>query len=132
MRIHSGAVAKAMFLTWPLLSACETITGATACTTEARPALVVEVRDSVSGQSVIGGTTLVVSSRTYQEQQSYPDPTPASVTAYYVAHERKGFFQITVRKPGYADWHGAALVRPGECHVQTERVVAKVQRAGAT
>jgi hypothetical protein len=107
-----------------VVSACEAITFGRDCTTDARPGLIVEVRDSLSGQSVIDGSTLLIVSGTYQEQETIP----AIGTAFAVAYERPGTYEVTVRKVGYADWRTVASVREDDCHVRTVRLIARLRR----
>jgi len=98
------------------------------CTGELRPGVSVAVRDSTSGESVVGGSTLLLVAGTYRESVPAPEPMPVEFSFLRGAHERPGTYEVTVKKSGYADWRGSAAVRGGECHVQTVNLIARLQR----
>lgn len=43
------------------------------------------------------------------------------------AGERAGIYRVIVRKPGYAEWIGAAIVTEDECHVRPTTLTARLQ-----
>ncbi|HEU6450798.1 MAG TPA: carboxypeptidase-like regulatory domain-containing protein [Gemmatimonadaceae bacterium] len=95
------------------------------CTTEARPAISVEVLDSITSAPVGKGATItasdgasVYSAITYDD---YPGP-------YELAHEKAGEFTVTVHMSGYAPWsRDGVRVTRGECHVRTVELTALLQ-----
>jgi hypothetical protein len=98
------------------------------CTTEARPAITVEVLDSVTSVPVGEGATITAtngsslySAITYED---YAGP-------YQLAHEKAGEFRVTVEKSGYASWsRDGVRVTRGECHVHTVQLTALLQPTG--
>ena len=107
--------------------ACEEINDPN-CTDEQRPGVRVEVRDSISGASIVAGTTLLLVAGTYRDSVTAPQAVPPGFTSIAGAHERAGSYAVTVKKNGYADWHSTAVVRADECHVQTVSLLARLQR----
>ena len=106
-------------------TACEPITGGVACTTEARPAISVDVRDSTTGAR-IGRNAIVVA-----RQGTFVD-TAFSTSVFDgphgLAHERTGTYTVTVDQQGYRQWSRALVrVTKDECHVRTVELVARLQ-----
>jgi hypothetical protein len=86
----------------------------------------VQVRDSVSGTLIVGGSTLLLVAGTYRDSVTAPEtqPVPTDIRG---AHERPGTYRVTVKKNGYGDWRASAVVRDGVCHVQTVDLTALLQ-----
>lgn len=108
-----------------VVAACGVISAPLACTDEARPALFVDIRDSVSGDFVGAGA------RAIAVDGSYADTAFAEMTAfpYLLAFERAGTYTVTVERSDYQTWTRSGIaVRDGRCHVQTVALIALLQR----
>ena len=108
----------------------------TVCTTEAVPAIRVEVVDSISGEPVRGPVRIVAldGSMSFEldSQDVFVPPTvdPDTVVfgPFYLASERPGTYDVTVEAQGYGPWQRASVrVRAGECHVRTAELTALLQ-----
>lgn len=104
---------------------CDFLSGPVVCTTEARPAINVEIRDSVTNTSIVGDGRVIVADGSFAD-------TVLTATGFDVvglAHERPGNYTVTVDRTGYQTWTRPGIqVRGGTCHVQTVSVVALLQR----
>jgi hypothetical protein len=101
--------------------ACSDNTGVV-CTTEARPALSVSVRDLISGGTVAG-------SRVIARDGEYADTASDAFLGlvYSLAWERAGTYEVTVENDAYVPWRQAGVqVAKDECHVQTVSLVARL------
>lgn len=106
-----------------LFGACNsTSENPTACTLEARAAINVEVRDSLTGQPAAAGATGVAA------EGAYADTLDAfSATSLAGAYERAGTYTVTVRKPGYREWRLTGVtVTSDACHVQPVQLQARL------
>lgn len=110
----------------------------TVCTLEARPAIQVEVMDSISGEPVRGPVRVVArdGSATYEFDSQHvflppmADPDTVVFGPFYLAHEQPGTYEVTVEAQGYRLWQRIGVrVREGECHVQTAELTALLQPA---
>ena len=108
----------------------------TVCTTEARPAIRVEVLDSISGSPVRGHVRVVARDGSqmfeFDSQDIVLPPTADPDTVvfgpFYLAHERAGTYDVAVEAQGYRLWQATSVrVRNGECHVQTAELTALLQ-----
>ncbi len=110
-----------------VVAGCDSFTGV--CTTDFRFGIVVEVRDAVSGAPAADGARLIVRDGDYVETVDAP-PTPSS-TFLQAAGERVGRYDVTVQKPGYAEWTrtDVQVLRDG-CHVTQIRLDAQLQPTG--
>lgn len=86
-----------------------------ACTEEARPAITVEIRDSVSLAPAATGAVAIARDGPYADTLRAFSTLSASG-----AYERPGTYTVTVAKSGYQDWT-ATGVRAADlgCHVET-------------
>jgi len=92
------------------------------CTDEARPAILVTVRDSITNVPVSGARVIARSATIADTAQGLPDGT------YPLAYERPGTYQVTVERSGYRLWTRANVrVTRDECHVQTVSLMALLQ-----
>lgn len=94
------------------------------CTDEARPAIMVDIRDSTSGAFLGAGARAIV------QDGSYADTASADLTGfpYLLAFERPGTYNVTVEKTGYQPWMRSDVrVSRGHCHVETVSLVALLQ-----
>jgi hypothetical protein len=109
-----------------LLAGCD-LPFVTACTAEARPAIVVEIVDAQTGVVLEGLEGLRVIAR----EGAYADTArfPGSLTG--LAYERAGTYTVTVEHPDYLPWSRSGVrVREDGCnHVRTESITARFQRA---
>ncbi|HSJ30484.1 MAG TPA: carboxypeptidase-like regulatory domain-containing protein [Longimicrobiales bacterium] len=109
----------------------------TVCTLEARPAIQMDVLDSISGSPVRGHVRIFArdGSQTFEfDSQDIvlpptADPDTIVFGPFYLAHERPGTYEVTVEAPGYRLWQRTSVrVRDGECHVQMAELTAQLQR----
>ena len=105
-------------------TSCSILSDPVVCTHEARPAITVEIRDSVTNSFVGAGARVIAA------DGSFADTAVASSDADVIslAHERPGNYTVAVRQAGYQEWTRAGIpVNQGTCHVQTVSVVALLQ-----
>ena len=110
------------------LSGCD-IVDPVACTTDVRPAIVVQVRDAATQAPAASGATGVVTdgSSTFQLRPGDLGENPLEL---HGADERPGTYTVTIDKPGYQQWKQERVrVRDGSCHVQTVTLQANLVRA---
>jgi len=95
------------------------------CTDEARPGILVTVRDSVMSAPVSGARVVARRGTTADTSSGLPDGT------YPLAYEKPGTYEVTVEQTGYRLWTRRNLqVTRDECHVQTVSLTALVQPSG--
>lgn len=108
------------------LAACPNPFAGTACTTEARPAISVEVLDASTGASAAAGATLIARDGAFADTVVVPDHP--GIRSVGVAHERPGVYTVLVRKEGYYEWSREGVrVRDAECHVRTVELEARLE-----
>lgn len=106
-------------------SACSSPTSIV-CTAEARPALLVHVRDSVTNAPAGQGARIIARTGTFADTAG---PVESYAGPYGVAPERAGTYTLTVEKQGYATWTRSGIqVTADVCHVRTVEVTARLQR----
>lgn len=104
---------------------CNFLSGPTVCTTEARPAIHVEIRDAITNTSVAGDGRVIATDGAFADTVV----TMTGLVVVGLAHERPGQYTVTVEQAGYQVWTRSGIqVRDGTCHVQTVSVVALLQR----
>jgi len=103
---------------------CNPFTG-TVCTTEARAAIVVDVRDSSTDAPAGRGARVIASDGAFADTAH----TSADFDGPYgLAHERAGTYTVTVEQEGYRDWSQDGIrVTRDECHVRTVDITARLQ-----
>jgi len=105
----------------PVLSSCDALGSPSVCTLEARPGIVVEVRDSLTGAPAASGALAIARDGLFADTLRGLDLRVAG------AHERPGTYGVSVTKSGYRDWSGAGVrVTSGECHVHTVTLEARL------
>ena len=115
---------------------CALFTG-TECTTEARPGITVEVRDSISGAPV-ADVRVIARDGAFADTAEVPvtfalsttsdEPLPP-INVFHLVHERPSTYLVTAEKEGYQLWSRSGVqVRDGGCHVRTVSLVARLQR----
>lgn len=111
-------------------SACSSITGE--CRREAT-AVGVLVVDSLSGAKIGGGTTVILEGAGFRDSASTPVIVDRDTLEIPIGIGRSGVVALTVRKPGYAEWHEERLVVPqdGCGNALTVHVTAKLLRIGS-
>lgn len=102
------------------------------CTQEARPALTVYVKDSLTNAGTASGASLVVREGSYEDSVAAPDGRPdLDNSPLSAAAERAGTYQVTVTKNGYATWVKSNVrVTKNLCHVNTVTLTALLQPPG--
>lgn len=97
----------------------------TVCTLEARPALTVDVRDSVTNANAANGARIIAQSGTFADTVDVvgDGEFPAAL-----AYEQAGVYVVTVEKEGYQSWSQDGIqVGQDACHVITVNVAARLQ-----
>ena len=99
------------------------------CTQEARPAVAVYVKDSVTNAGTASGASLVASDGSYKDSVAAPAGSPdLDNLPLNAAFERAGTYQVTVTKNGYATWVKSTVrVTKDLCHVNTVTLTALLQ-----
>jgi hypothetical protein len=99
--------------------------GAVACTLEARAAVSVDVRDSVTNAAVGRGSRVIARDGAYADTAEI---TSAFDGPYGLAYERPGTYTVTVDQQGYRPWSRAGIsVTKDECHVRGVSITARLQ-----
>jgi hypothetical protein len=95
-----------------------------------RYGLIVEVRDSVTGEPAAVGARLVARDGAYADtSKQLPDPYTDPLVLH-AAGERAGWYDVSVKKAGYSDWRRTPVrVTKDDCHVRTVRLAARLQPA---
>jgi hypothetical protein len=90
------------------------------CTTESRPAIVVNATDSVTKQPVYGFTGTVFRADGYR-QTATAHPTINSMGFAFEGQDPVvGVYSVKVTKTGYQDWEAKdVVVTEDRCHVKT-------------
>jgi hypothetical protein len=96
-----------------------------ACTTEAAPAVSVDVRDSLTNAVVGRGARIIGRDGVFADTADVSDLYDGP---YGLAHERPATYTVTVEQQAYRLWSrpGLRVVR-GECHVRTVSITARLQ-----
>jgi hypothetical protein len=94
------------------------------CTSIARPAISLEIRDSVSDAIVSLGATAVLRDGAYVDSATFTVNLVAAM-----GFDRAGVYSLTVRKPEYVDWaRSGILVEADDCGPRTVNIVARLRR----
>ena len=97
-----------------------------ACTTEARAAVSVEVRDSITHALAGRGARIVAQDGAYADTAKYSSNFDGP---YGLAHERAGTYAVSVEQAGYQRWLRTGIrVTRDECHPRTVSLIARLQR----
>jgi hypothetical protein len=102
------------------------------CTQELRPAVMVQVKDSLTNVGTASGASLVVRDAAFTDSVAVPNARPdLNDWVLAAAGERAGVYQVTVSKPGYAKWvQSNVRVTKNQCHVNTVNLTALLQPTG--
>ncbi|MEX2110174.1 MAG: hypothetical protein WD802_06205 [Gemmatimonadaceae bacterium] len=99
--------------------------GTVACTLEARAAVSVDVRDSVTNAAFGRGSTIIARDGAYADTAEI---TGVVDGPYGLAYERAGTYTVTVDQQGYRQWSRAGIsVTKDECHVRGVSITARLQ-----
>lgn len=110
------------------LNGCELL-DPVVCTTEARPAIVVTVMDSVTSGAVASSDVMIIASDGVIADTARIAHVPAQPGRVGLAHERAGRYDVEARAVGYITWsQDGVRVTEDECHVRTVELVARMQR----
>jgi hypothetical protein len=105
--------------------ACDWSTGID-CTLDIRPALRVEVQDSITSAPAGQGARIIAKDGVYADTVEVDGPFDGP---YRLADERSGIYTLTVEQEGYRLWSRSGIrVTDNECHVETVSIVARLQR----
>ena len=112
------------------IGGCGLITGGGDCTTEARPAIVLEIVDIVTGASPLVPSVITVTDGSFEQRSPPPGTAGAVLPRYQLALGRPGRYSILVETPGYLNWSTSNINVPeGDCgHPETARITARLKR----
>lgn len=106
------------------ITGCNLFPGA--CTTEAAPAVSVDVRDPDTNEPAGRGARIIVRDGEFADTADFTDSYDGP---YGLAHERAGTYTVTVEQQGYRLWSQSEVrATRGECHVRTASLTARLQR----
>ena len=107
------------------VAACGQLIGPT-CSAEAKPAIVVEVRDSLTNAAAGNGARVIARDGAFADTAGTFAPLEGPVL---LALEREGTYTVTVEREGYRLWTRTGVrVTADECHVRTVSLTARLQR----
>ena len=105
-------------------SACADPSEPVVCTDIAVPAMVVEVRDSVTNDAPAGAGRIIATTTGFADTILTTGDWPK----YGLAHERAGTYTLTAEISGYRAWtRSGIVVSRDRCHVHTVQVIARLQ-----
>lgn len=104
-----------------------------ACTASIEHALEVRVEDALTGAPIAEDAIALAREGAFSEQLRVVGWMPSGpgrvATTLGGADERPGTYEVEIQRSGYARWDTTAIrVRKGPCHVETARMVARLQR----
>jgi len=126
------AVALSLYAAATLLAGCGELTHPVACTADFRFGLHVTVADSLT-EAPPASAVVVARSGTFVDSVGPTPSTPVNgggpaLLRFYMAGERPGTYDLTVRSPGYQEWSRTGIQVTGdECHVHTIALIARLQ-----
>jgi hypothetical protein len=116
---------RLFFVAATLASAACQLPGTIACTADARAAISVDVRDSVTNAAVGRGSTIIARDGAYADTAQITDVFDGP---YGVGYERAGTYTVTVEQQGYRPWSRPGIrVTKDECHVRGVPITARLQ-----
>ena len=105
----------------------------TICAADSPPAVVIEVRDRVTGDFTPPVARGVVQDGEFQDSLrlwEWIEAEPIMPMSYAAAHERPGTYSAHLEVAGYESWDSSGIVvLRDECHVITQRFTAALQPA---
>jgi hypothetical protein len=108
------------------LAACGSLVDQPVCPDNVTAAVVVSVRDSVTGENITTGSAVVVRDGAFAD--SVTATTPAAAVG--LAYGRPGTYDVTVRRSGYQTWTKPGVQAPqATCGVATATVLSQLVRA---
>lgn len=100
------------------------------CDTGIAPAVIVQIRDAVTGAPAAAGARGIVRDGTYSDSlylYQFHEGVPSSLAG---ADERPGTYTVTLEKSGYETWTASGIrVADSNCHVQTVSLTAELTPA---
>ena len=127
-RYASSLVKCACIFAAAAISGCSSATAVNACPAVIAPAIVVEVKDSRTGNPIAQGARGVVREGSYVDSLkpfAGISSDPATLTSLQGAAGRPGTYTVTVEKPGYLIWSQTAVkAADDQCGVRTVALIA--------
>jgi hypothetical protein len=81
------------------------------CTTQPRPAIKAEIRDSVTNAPAALGASLIVTNQSVYDSTAFPYESPTVLSA---GNATAGTYTVRVRKAGYRLWEQTGIVVNGD------------------
>ena len=97
------------------------------CTADARPGILVEVRDSTTGAPLSNAALRILSNGRVVDSARSPEARQISVLTLAGVYEQPGIYDVVVERRGYVPWRrDSVLVGHDECHVITVHLIANM------
>lgn len=101
--------------------------GFVGCTEEARPPVILKVKDARTGAAAANGATGTITEDLYSDALTVAND---SLMVPRRTVEREGVYDVTVSKPGYRAWTATGVkVVKDECHVKTAALDVRLEPA---
>jgi hypothetical protein len=133
-RIRARRLRFFLFALFPVLfflAGCDSIgLPGLGCSAEAEPALVVEVRNSATGDPEAGNAMGVLIDGSYTDSLRAKEMTEEGLLSLAGGAERTGTYTIRIEKQGFETWTREGVdVDEGTCGPKTERLNAHLKPA---
>ena len=128
-RWTSSGVMLAVLCGTLLFTGCDALVDSKVCPASVEPAVVVEVRNAVTGVPEAKNADGRLIDGSYNDSMRVPSGNSEGVpTALAGADERAGTYTVLVEKQNFESWSQSGIeVSEGECGVKTERVTAELR-----
>jgi hypothetical protein len=114
-----------------LTPACDSMDTRGSCLENVLPALVLEIRDSVTGAPAALGAIPLVTDGSFQDTLRMKGTIDSSNAYVSGPDERAGTYSIQVAKPSYLTWTRADVqVTRGACHVNPVQLLVRLAPEG--
>jgi hypothetical protein len=95
---------------------------------ETIPVIRVFVRDAQTLEAIAAGSQIVASLGDSADSAQMPSDPKYDSLPLEVAVHQAGVFNVSVRRPGYQEWHDQALIKAGNCGLETVVRTASLTR----
>jgi hypothetical protein len=95
------------------------------CTTQPRPAIKAEIRDSITNAPAALGASLIVTNPAVYDSSTFPYESPIVLSA---GNATAGTYTVRVRKAGYRLWERTGIVVKGDrCGAEAVELQIRLQ-----